>query len=320
MHEKVKRTIVRAVAAGLMSGVILTALLVLTPVSLGAAPPETGSSGTASPITAAHPAVTVPAQPTVIVPGSTIANGAPPAPQLSIAVDNGHTSAAVGDAFTYTITVANLGTTDIPGLVVTQTMPTGLTFGSADSGGTAESDSVTWNVDLKATDTSTFHTTMSVVPTPADLLRLATVACASLSPGGSPIVCASHSDQLPAGAAAESSQAAAAADTAAAPPTGPGLSWWWIGGGIGLVIVAALAMGIIILRNRSASPVDHHADKQEVQSDEHTESESETEPDQQNQTEPAAQPEEPDEPETEPAAQPGRPAARVPRLTAAADP
>src|SRR5664279_5692555 len=151
MHEKVKRTIVRAVAAGLMSGVILTALLVLTPVSLGAAPPETGSSGTASPITAAHPAVAVSADPTVIVSGSTIANvGAPAGPQLSIAVDNGHTSAAVGDAFTYTITVANLGTTDIPGLFMTQTVPTGLTFGSADSGGTAESDTVTWNVDLKA--------------------------------------------------------------------------------------------------------------------------------------------------------------------------
>lgn len=296
MHENVKRWIVRAGPAGLMSGVILTALLVLTPASSGAAPPETAPSETAPTVTAADPAVTVSAQPTVIVPGSTIANGAPPAPQLSIAVDNGHTSAAVGDAFTYTITVANLGTTDIPGLVVTQTMPTGLTFGSADAGGTAESDTVTWNVDLKATETSTVHTTMSVVPTPADLLRLATVACASLSPGGSPIVCASHSDQLPAGAAAESSQAAAAADTAAAPPTGPGLSWWWIGVGIGLVIVAALAMGIIILRNRSASPVDHHADKQEVQSDEHTESESETEPDQQNQTDQPPNPRSPTSP------------------------
>ena len=307
MHEKVKRRIVRGGAAGLISGVVLTALLVSAPVSLGAAPSETVPAETASPATAAEPTVAVSAGPTVIVPGSTVGKGVPTGPQLSIAVDNGRTSAAVGEAFTYTITAVNLGTTNIPGLVVTQTVPTGLTFGSADAGGTANSDTVTWNIDLKATESSTFHTTMSVVATPADLLRLATVACASLTPGGSPIVCASDSDQLPAGAAAESSQAAAAAaaDTAAATSTGAGPSWWWIGGAIGLVVLVALAMGIIV-RIRSTSPVDHEADTEEAQSDEPTESDTEAEPDPPTETEPAAEPDEPDEQsEIEPAARPG---------------
>lgn len=61
------------------------------------------------------------------------------APQLSIAVDNGRTTAAAGDKLTYTIAVHNLGTADIADLHVSQSMPTGLKFTSADSAGKGES-------------------------------------------------------------------------------------------------------------------------------------------------------------------------------------
>jgi hypothetical protein len=76
-------------AVGVMLGIALAALLAPT----AASATEVGAqlSGTAS--------------------TSATATVAPPAPQLSIAVDNGRKSAAVGDTPTYIITVQNLGTT-----------------------------------------------------------------------------------------------------------------------------------------------------------------------------------------------------------------
>jgi uncharacterized repeat protein (TIGR01451 family)/LPXTG-motif cell wall-anchored protein len=127
----------------------------------------------------------------------------PSAPQLSIAVDNGRTTAVVGDRLSYTITVRNLGSTQVRGLRVSQTMPAGLRFESAGSHGVAKAGTVTWTLNLKANGSTTLHTDGTVTKTPAQLLRLATVACARLSDKGLPLVCASHSDQLPAGAAAE---------------------------------------------------------------------------------------------------------------------
>ena len=74
--------------------------------------------------------------------------------------------------------------------------------------------------------------------TPEDLLRLATVACASIEGGDKPIVCATHSDQLPAGAAAE-----AAAHEAANPVT----SRLWYAG-VGAVLAALLLTALLVLR------------------------------------------------------------------------
>jgi uncharacterized repeat protein (TIGR01451 family) len=57
--------------------------------------------------------------------------GAAPAdpPQLSIAVDNGHTSTTAGETLDSAITIRNLGSTEVIDLMVTQTMPAGLVFG-----------------------------------------------------------------------------------------------------------------------------------------------------------------------------------------------
>ncbi len=181
-------------------------------------------------------------------PGTT---GAAATPQLRIAIDDGHTTVAPGDQLAYTLTIENLGTTDVSALQVTQTVPTGLTFVSADASGASRPGTVAWNVDLKASATATLHSAMAVSATPPDLLRLASVACASASATGPPVVCATHSDQLPAGAAAAASAAstADAASTAAVANEASHTSWWLLG--LLLAIVCALVAAVVIFGRRS---------------------------------------------------------------------
>jgi uncharacterized repeat protein (TIGR01451 family) len=168
---------------------------------------------------------------------------------LRIAADNGVTSARVGDTLTYAIIIQNLGTADVADLLVTQSLPAGLQFLSADSGGTVKPGSVSWKLDLKTTATATFHTTTTVLDTPPVLLRRATVACAATSADASPTVCAFDSDELAAGAAAEVSQAAVGQPAEAA-STG-GLGWYAAAGGAVLIVVGALAALLLTGRHRS---------------------------------------------------------------------
>ena len=56
---------------------------------------------------------------------------------------------------------------------------------------------MTWTVDPAKGPTVAFHTTMKVGDTPEDLLRLASVDCAGMTPEGPPIVCAAHSGRPP---------------------------------------------------------------------------------------------------------------------------
>jgi uncharacterized repeat protein (TIGR01451 family) len=164
-----------------------------------------------------------------------------PAPQLSIAIDNGRTSAAAGDTLDYAITIRNLGTADVVGLTVTQSMPTGLSLEAADSAGTEQAGGVSWTMDLATAGEAVLHSSMTVTDTPPELLRLATVACASMSVTGPPIVCAAHSDQLPAGASAAAAAAAASS---------PGLLRWYVVGGIAVVLVAVSV--VVLVRRRTA--------------------------------------------------------------------
>jgi uncharacterized repeat protein (TIGR01451 family) len=167
------------------------------------------------------------------------------APQLSIAVDDGHTSTAAGATLTYTITVRNLGTDDVSGLEVTQSVPAGLKLRSTNPAAAPQTGRVGWKMDLKATGSAVVHSTMTVSQTPADLMRLATVACASTSTDGPPIVCAAHSDQLPAGAAAAANQERAASALSAGAPM-----WWYVGGAVCLLAVALVAFLAFRRRNR----------------------------------------------------------------------
>ncbi|MDP9074135.1 MAG: DUF11 domain-containing protein [Actinomycetota bacterium] len=162
---------------------------------------------------------------------------AAPTPQLSIAVDDGRASTAAGETLTYTVTVRNLGATPISGLQVTQTMPSGLSFLSGDSAGVATASTVTWHLDLAAAGTTTMHTTMSVSATPTELLRLATVACASVGTTASPIVCGSDSDLLPAGRRAAASRPVRGS-AAAASSNG---RWYGIGIGGAILMLVGLA-------------------------------------------------------------------------------
>ncbi|GLZ39299.1 hypothetical protein [Actinokineospora sp. NBRC 105648] len=160
------------------------------------------------------------------------------APRLSIAVDNTHASAVAGDRLTYTVTVRNLGATDVSGLGVTQSVPAGLHFDTAEPDGRPRSGAVAWTVDLPPAAEAVFHSTMTVVDTPADQLRVATVACArTAGEDGPPLVCASHSAQLPAGAAA--------AAQARAPEPWMARNRWYVAGGL---IVAA--GGALVVRRR----------------------------------------------------------------------
>ena len=176
------------------------------------------------------------------------AGGASAAPQLSIAVDNGHASAATGDTLTYAITVRNLATTPVTRLQVTQSMPAGLTFGSADAAGSSGAGSVRWQVDVVGGGVATLHSTMIVAATPRELLRLATVACASTAGTEAPIVCASDSDLLPAGADAEAARAATESRRA---PSSSGHSRWLVAAAAGSVLAIG-ALAVVAARRRSA--------------------------------------------------------------------
>lgn len=173
------------------------------------------------------------------------ASAAPAPPQLSIAVDNQKETTTAGDALDYTVTVTNLGTRSVKGLVITQTVPAGTALGKADRDGEVEGGEVRWEIDLPASDEATFRTTLTVdEATPDELLRLATVACAKTSPKAAALVCASDSDQLPAGAAAEEEQAALAS-----PPVRP--LWWYVGGAAALM---AAGTAVVALTRRAHRP------------------------------------------------------------------
>ncbi|MEU5692377.1 hypothetical protein [Actinosynnema sp. NPDC020468] len=158
-------------------------------------------------------------------------------PQLSIGVDDGRTSAAPGDTLTYAVTLRNLGAEEVADLKVVLTLPTGLAYESADHDGAEGKGEVGWTVTLPAAGEAEFHVTASVTETPRDQLRLAATACARVGDDDPPLVCASHSDELPAGAAAEARRTTASTSWAYR------LRWYLIGGGLAVLALAAFLLG-----------------------------------------------------------------------------
>lgn len=166
-------------------------------------------------------------------------------PQLSIAVDDGQTSARAGDQLAYVVTVTNLGTEPVENLLVTQTVPAGSKLDSVDSEASESKGIVTWKVDIDPTEKATLKMSLAVLSTPAEVLRLATVACVKATEKGPPIVCASDSNLLPAGAAAQ--QAEAAANESGGILATPYLGWY-VGGAA--AVLAALAAAVLLVRSR----------------------------------------------------------------------
>jgi uncharacterized repeat protein (TIGR01451 family) len=157
-------------------------------------------------------------------------------PQLNIAIGDGQTFAAVGDRLTYTITIRNLGTAAARELQISQSLPAGLAFVSSDHGGRAHAGQVSWKVDLKPGGEITVATVGRVGATPDDLLRLASVACATAKGDDKPLVCATHSDLLAAGAAAHVGR--------------NGSHRIWYAAGAAAVLLAGLATFVVARRRR----------------------------------------------------------------------
>jgi uncharacterized repeat protein (TIGR01451 family) len=127
---------------------------------------------------------------------------------LTISVSDGRTAANPGDQLTYLVRVRDGGTASAQHLKITQTLSAGLDFLSASPHGLAADGQVTWPAAIPAGGTKTFRVVARVTRTPARLLRLAAVACASAEGSNRPIVCAAHLDRLPAATAAPASRAA----------------------------------------------------------------------------------------------------------------
>ncbi|MFG1867236.1 hypothetical protein [Micromonospora arborensis] len=174
------------------------------------------------------------------------AAASPDGPLLSITVDDGRTEVAAGDELTYRLTVRNLGASRVADIKVSQSLPTGLTLVSADRGGKARDGAVTWATDLKVGQESTFTTVARVGETPKDVLRLATVACATAKGGTKPLVCATHSDLLPAGAVAPAAKEA-------------GISWLWSAGAAAALLIIGLGAFVLLRRYRRRRVVPAHA-------------------------------------------------------------
>jgi uncharacterized repeat protein (TIGR01451 family) len=134
------------------------------------------------------------------------------APELSIGVSDGRQHVQPGDLVTYAVKIHNIGKRNVPHLRIVQTLPAGMKLISATRHPATHAGQLTWKLGLAAGHTGKFRVVGRVGPTPGQLLRLATIACAEIGTSTRPVVCAAHSDELPAGAvaAAHASHAAAA--------------------------------------------------------------------------------------------------------------
>ena len=153
-------------------------------------------------------------------------------PALTISVADGRHTVKPSDLLSYTVRIRNIGTANAPGLDIVQTLPPGMTLTSISPAGAAHDGHVTWQVNLAAGGEDTFHVAGRAGPERGQLLRLATIACASTRGSVRPIVCAAHLDQLP----ARAPQATATA--VGGPPTGYVRPL-----AVTLVLVAAAAAG-----------------------------------------------------------------------------
>ena len=171
--------------------------------------------------------------------------------QLSIAIDDGRTTADPAQKLDYVVTVSNLGTAKTKDLVVTVSVPQSAELVSSD-GATRKGNTVSWKVDVAPGKTVTKKTRVAVATKPpADLLRFAVIACAAASAKAPPVVCAADSDQLPAGAAAEKTRSQLETPAAASRPA------WLVpsavgAGGLVVVGLAGLLIRSVVRRRREA--------------------------------------------------------------------
>ncbi|MFL5737671.1 MAG: hypothetical protein ACJ76P_10065 [Actinomycetota bacterium] len=106
---------------------------------------------------------------------------------LSVTKSDGADPVVAGNNLTYTISVTNNGPSDTTGVVVTDAVPAGTSFVSADSGGSQAAGTVTWNVGALADGASaTMHVTVAVgAGRQTDLSNTASASSSVTDPVGS---------------------------------------------------------------------------------------------------------------------------------------
>jgi len=178
-------------------------------------------AGAVAPMIGGAPALAAPVAP------------APVAPLLAIAVDDGARQVEAGQAMHYKITLRNHGTAAVP-LTVTVDAPSAFTGPAPDSSGTVAGHTVRWQVTVPARGPAELRVAGRVAGTvPADLTRLALVACATLPDGKAPIVCGTDQDGV------------------ARPAAAPARSAWWRWPLIGLAGLQVLTVpGTLLWRRR----------------------------------------------------------------------
>lgn len=131
------------------------------------------------------------------------ASARPPAPLLSISVDDEKGEANAGTEHRYTVKVRNEGRIDVKRLRVDQSLPEGLKAEEIDAGGKAVGNSVVWTVDVPAGGESAVHLAAKATVTPGQLMNISTTACARLAAKSAPLVCSTDANITPAGIAAK---------------------------------------------------------------------------------------------------------------------
>ena len=114
---------------------------------------------------------------------------------LRVGIDDGRTAVRAGDRITYVTKISNTGPVATPALLLSQTLPPGLTLVSSSPPGVLSHGRVLWNETLPAGRTDRFEVTADVGIL-SGVTRLAAVACASTKADRRPILCASHIDRL----------------------------------------------------------------------------------------------------------------------------
>jgi uncharacterized repeat protein (TIGR01451 family) len=184
-------------------------------------------------VSAASASASASGRPSASRPASGATASARAVPGLSISVTDGRAAVKPGEQLTYLVSVKDIGTRSAPHLKITQTLPVGLKFLSASSHGVAANGQVAWLTGIPAGGAANFSVVTQVTRTPAQLLRLAAVACAAPQGSARPIVCAAHLDRLPAAAAKPAPKASG--------PLGRDLPAY-AGGALGVLAVGALMM------------------------------------------------------------------------------
>ncbi|WP_062443665.1 DUF11 domain-containing protein [Herbidospora daliensis] len=135
--------------------------------------------------------------------------------ELSIAVEAGRATVRPGDRLTYTTTVRNLGADATPALDVSHTLAPGLVL---------VSDGLHWTSRIPAKADARFTVTVDVAREPG-ARPLTVTACVTRAGDGTPLVCASGSAAVQAGA-----------------------PFWW--GAAGVLVVLVVVALLVVLRMR----------------------------------------------------------------------